>query len=643
MSALKLAGSKGPVALGKRLGKGGEGEVYEVLGQPALVAKLYLRKITAERAEKLRIMPKLLTPTLAALTAWPHDVLSNGAGKVVGFLMPRLQAQDVHEVYGPKSRQRHFPQADWRLLLRVSLNIARAFAVVHEAGHLVADVNHGGVMVSPDATVRLIDCDSFQITHGAKTFLCEVGVEDFTPPELQGGSFRGVLRTANHDNFGLAVLIFRLLMLGRHPFAGRHLGKGDLSIGEAIAQYKYAYSRDTARTQMEIPPTAPPVLAAGPEAAELWEQAFSPAGTQPKARPTAAQWVHALSALEGALAKCSHHPAHYFARGIPCPWCDIQMRTGTPPFLLPGDQAPRTNTGGPFSLEAVWAQITSVQAPPELPPPDIAPGAQPALEAQDYASKKRLFRGLGAATAVGILATGVAIGFPWVVCGLVAGVLYIAIAALAPSIDVSNYADRKKAAESALRDLRVRWQNEASSQAFHAKLKELHGRREAWRALPATRQAEHAVLMNNREQSARIRFLDRFEIERASINGIGPAKKAMLESYGIETAADIERAAVRKVPGFGPALTQRLLDWRRSVEQDFRFNPNSSIDPRDLADLERRMAQHKRELEDALRKGAAELHQLRTTVLSRRQALEGPIRAAAEARAQADADLSAVR
>ncbi|MDP2232511.1 MAG: hypothetical protein Q8K89_02665, partial [Actinomycetota bacterium] len=99
MSAHKLMGSKGPVALGKRLGKGGEGEVYEVLGQPALVAKLYLREITAERAEKLRIMPKLLTPTLAALTAWPHDVLSNGAGKVVGFLMPRLQAQDVHEVY----------------------------------------------------------------------------------------------------------------------------------------------------------------------------------------------------------------------------------------------------------------------------------------------------------------------------------------------------------------------------------------------------------------------------------------------------------------------------------------------------------------------------------------------------------------
>ena len=241
------------------------------------------------------------------------------------------------------------------------------------------------------------------------------------------------------------------------------------------------------------------------------------------------------------------------------------------------------------------------------------------------------------------MTAGIAIGFPWVLCAFVAWVLYVTAAALAPSINLSHYSDRKKAAESVLRDLRVRWQNEASSRAFQAKLKELHGKREAWRALPATRQAEHAVLMNNRELSARTKFLDRFQIERASINGIGPAKKAMLESYSIETAADIERAAVLKVPGFGPALTQRLLDWRRSVEKDFRFDPKSVIDPRDLADLDRRMAQHKRELEDALRKGAAELHQLRTNVLSRRQALEGRVRAAAEAVSQAEADLSALR
>ena len=62
------------------------------------------------------------------------------------------------------------------------------------------------VLVAPDATVKLIDCDSFQITAQGKRYLCEVGVETFTPPELQGKNLRQIMRTANHDGFGLAVM-----------------------------------------------------------------------------------------------------------------------------------------------------------------------------------------------------------------------------------------------------------------------------------------------------------------------------------------------------------------------------------------------------------------------------------------------------
>lgn len=117
----------------------------------------------------------------------------------------------------------------------------------------------------------------------------------------------------------------------------------------------------------------------------------------------------------------------------------------------------------------------------------------------------------------------------------------------------------------------------------------------------------------------------------------------MLESYGIETAADVNNNAVTSVPGFGPALTKRLLDWRRSIEARFRFNPSAGVDPRDVVDLDRKMAQQKRDLEETLRKGAIELHQLRTSILSRRQALEGPMRTAAQSLAQAEADLAAIQ
>lgn len=630
MSTPAVTGSKGRVKLGQLLKKGGEGAVYYVQDQPSLLAKLYLKDIGPERAEKLRIMPQLLTPKLASLTAWPHDVLHGPGGKVVGFLMPKINAHDVHELYGPKSRRQFFPQADWRLLVRAALNTARAFAVVHEAGYVVGDINHGAVLVSQDATVRLIDCDSFQITVGAKTFRCEVGMEDFTPPELQGTSFRGLTRTMNHDNFGLAVLIFRLLMLGRHPFAGRHLGKGDLSIAEAIAQCKYAYSHEKHRTQMERPPAAPPVLVAGHEVSTLWEQAFSAAGKQPRGRPTAVQWVHTLLKLEANFAKCTNHAGHYYARGITCPWCPIQMQTGTPPFPLPhGHVSPPI--GGIFSLEAVWAQITSVPPPGAAPSVPSVQRPPASTEVQGLASKRVFYNWMAAIAAAGVFFAGLAFEFFWLICGFAAWMAYGWIASMAPARDVGRFQQHKLTAESELRSLTDRWYREASPQNFDTKLAELRRQRDEYVHLGSTRQNRYNNLLANREAAARERFLDTFEIEKAAISGIGPAKKAMLESYGFETAADVNWNISGTVPGFGPALTKRLMNWRKSVAAKFRFNHSAPLDPRDLADLEQQMSRQKRDLENALRKGAAELQQIRNTILKQRQALQAPLHNAATA------------
>ncbi len=73
----------------------------------------------------------------------------------------------------------------------------------------MGDVNQNSFMVGRDSKVVLIDSDSFQINANGTLHLCEVGVSHFTPPELQTlPSFVGFERTANHDNFGLALLIF---------------------------------------------------------------------------------------------------------------------------------------------------------------------------------------------------------------------------------------------------------------------------------------------------------------------------------------------------------------------------------------------------------------------------------------------------
>jgi DNA-binding helix-hairpin-helix protein with protein kinase domain len=86
-------------------------------------------------------------------------------------------------------------------------------------------------------------------------------------------------------------------------------------------------------------------------------------------------------------------------------------------------------------------------------------------------------------------------------------------------------------------------------------------------------------------------LLDRFEIERTTIPKIGPGRKQTLSSYGIETAADIKESEIAKVPGFGPVLRSKLIEWREAVEARFRFDPNRKLDARHIAMLNRRFFQ----------------------------------------------------
>ena len=229
-------------------------------------------------------MAEMASIDLTAFAAWPLEVLHDGKPQnVCGIVLPRIDRHDeIHKLYSPAHRKIEYPDKDWSFLAHAAMNCAAAFDAIHAKGHVIGDVNQGNVLVSQRGTVFLIDCDSFQVCARGRTFLCEVGVPQFTAPELQGQSFRGMTRTANHDRFGLALMIFHLLMMGRHPFAGRYLGDGDMPIEQAIAEYRFAFSRDAARLEMAAPPQTLPLERITPRLAPLFEQAFS--ARQPAAR-----------------------------------------------------------------------------------------------------------------------------------------------------------------------------------------------------------------------------------------------------------------------------------------------------------------------------------------------------------------------
>jgi len=634
----------GFLKLGEELARGGEGAIYEIAGRPDVVAKLYLKAIDRERSEKISALVSLGNEKLRALTAWPVEALRDAAGNTCGFTMPRIVGhRDIHNLYNPRSRKAEFPSADWRFLIRASTNVARAFAVIHGAGVVVGDVNERGVMVSKDAIVRVIDCDSFQVFVGDRRFPCTVGVPTFTPPEIQNQrDFKSIVRTANHDNFGLALLIFQLLFMGKHPFAGRFLGRGEMPLEKSIAEFRFVYGSEGRTFQMEPPPGAPPLAVVPSPIATLFEKAFSRNGVS-QGRPAAKEWVAALETLEGQVKKCSTNASHYHLSGLgSCPWCKVEATTGVILFnvyFLPG------TSGGAIDLSLIWTQIAAVPVPG--PAPDFtrnysAASIKPSEEALS----------VGRAKSMRVAGVWVVLIFAVILCFAVSAmsILWIIGGIVLANVvgrgeayreKVQAFSAKYRMAEAQYRSVKERWDREAGDGRFLSKLRELENCRNQWKDLPAARQRRYQQLEHEREKQQRDRFLDSFTIENASIPGIGAGRKAVLESFNRETALDINHSM--RVPGFGPALKGKLMDWRRSVEQRFRFDARRGVDSRDIANLDKEIADQRGKLEKSLSSGASALLQIKNQILAQRKILEGQVNESYRAMLQSKADMDATR
>jgi hypothetical protein len=368
------------------IGAGGEAVVYGVPGDGSLVAKLYHHP-AIERARKLGMMlahPPAMPEGTAI--AWPADLLLDGGGRFAGFVMPRAEGPRLFEFYNPVSRRGVAPAFHAGLLHRAGRNLAAAFDALHAAGYVVGDVNESNLLVSPaDAAVTLVDADSLQVRDAetGTVFRSKVGKAEFTPPELQGVSFETVDRAETHDRFGLAVLLYLLLMEGTHPFATRLRAHGEAMPVEARIR-RGLFPHASADDDCHPPRLSPPFDALHPPLRALFLRAFAAGHADPAVRPSPAEWRDALEAAEAALAVCAANPLHRHAPHLAaCPWCKrTALLGGRDPFppagtvLAPAPRPPRP-------------QARRVPAPPPAAPaarPAPAASATPAVSPAPAAS-----------------------------------------------------------------------------------------------------------------------------------------------------------------------------------------------------------------------------------------------------------------
>jgi DNA-binding helix-hairpin-helix protein with protein kinase domain len=605
--------------LARQIGKGGEGAVYEAAEVGDLALKLYWPDKAKDRREKLTAMASAQWYKTTQFVAFPIDVLfSNGA--FVGYIMKKIGGhKPVHLLYSPASRKVEFARSSFPFLVRTASNMSRAVASVHATGCVIGDVNESGFLISSNATSVLIDSDSFQVTSGQKRFLCQVGKPEYTPPELLGARLDQVTRTANHDNFGLAVLVFQLLFMGRHPFAGRFSGTGDMPIERSIAEYRFAYSSQSATTRMKPPPGAPLLTDFPTSIAQAFEAAFGKAGLS--GRPTAATWVMLLQNLESELVQCDADGAHHHVKGKPCPWC--RMEQASPGFVAFGSFEQAVLIPTQIDVGQFNGILNSIRDPGAWPSFDsivVAPTNLVAVLAAPGLIRKLKFRAL---TGIGTCSFGTVL--IWYGGGaLLPGLVALAVGLISnvfPPRELRQLRAVRSQAEAAFKAVHEAWQRAASSTKCFDLRREATETIRQLTELPTEERRGRDELERKKKELQLYRFLDSVLIRNSKIKKIGSGRKATLASFGIESAAAVDVNKIAAIPGFGPTLISELLAWRQGVVARFVFNPKEPVNPIDLANLKSKIANRKAALEKGIRNSLTALQQECTQSIDQRKKL----------------------
>lgn len=583
----KLYADGRELQIDKRIGKGGEGEVFSLGNLPGYAVKLYLPGLIGDREQKIRTMVAIHLADNSPMVAFPKKVVVDGRGGFVGFIMRLVDNhKEIHELQTPSSRQKYFPKADYRFIVRVALNIAKVFAQVHATGCVVGDINQRGILVSPHATVVIIDADSFQVTDGTRRYLCVVGVPEYTPPELQGKSLKSVYRTANHDAFGLAVCLFQLLCMDRHPFSGRYSGLGEMPIEKAIEEYRFVYS--ARNTGMTPPPGTVRLNDFTPGIGRLFEAAF--ANNPVAKRPSAAAWVAALEELESSLRSCSRNKLHHYAQSAAeCPWCRMERVYGRPLFLdtdpsyapIPAGRFD-PESGLVLNLSAILATVDGVVIPSliSVPMPQILNMPKPSQAARKALAHRRLrpyvkIAGIGAL--IGAV-YGLSIGLP-----LIGALVFAVIGVWLIIKRWSNLdwllADHRR--QSAAMVARIEYlQRKLPIERVIRKKAEILDAVEEFKQCAAAFGGVKNDYGKRRKQKQLDDYLSQFAIRAAGIPKINSVDLASLASYGFTTACDVKRNDVQQVHGIGPVKAASINAWIRTLEAGFKYQ--NAYDKEDL-------------------------------------------------------------
>lgn len=330
------------ISLGEMINKGGAaGRIYRVNGHPELVAKIFhnINKSSTNR-EKLQAM-LLNRPSFSPAMkdgkqfmmedgrnyiqiAWPEALLENDSGFCVGYLMPLIdlsQAASLDHLMQKAIRQKLKLTEKYEHRLQAAYNLCTMVAALHEKGHYIIDLKPSNVYVYKQSMlITLLDCDGFSIRGEKGRYPAEFVSEEYIYPEGMNESCDQM--GEEQDKFALAVILFKLLNNGIHPFSGvpRKQGLPNLTIQERIAAYHYAYGAWADLYQAPHPYSIHDYF--HKDTLELFDRAF----VKGMKRPSAAEWEQHLRWLLQNIRPCKKNPDHAYFTSKGCGLCSIEAK-----------------------------------------------------------------------------------------------------------------------------------------------------------------------------------------------------------------------------------------------------------------------------------------------------------------------------
>jgi DNA-binding helix-hairpin-helix protein with protein kinase domain len=367
--------------VGKLLGAGGQGEVYDVsLDGLTFALKWYhAHYVAIDTTLRTRLDRSVRRGAPTEDFLWPLDLVDVRASGSFGYVMPLRSGNyvSIRDLIAPPPRRL---ELSLPRRATICLQLANSFLELHASGFCYQDINFGNFFLDPQ-TGKVLICDNDNVNiDGAEASI--YGTRKFMAPEVVR---RECLPTSRTDLFSMSVLFFYTLF-GWHPLDGRR--EAEIRVLDAAEELKL-YGTQPLFLFDPNDDSNGPVEGFHDAIVARWRslpgsvrtlfvRAFTEGLRDPSARVLETEWRTALRAVTDATLACRNcgfeHVADYRRSGLVCLETCIACGAplSCPPILLVNHRAilldqEREIEQSALDRSASRTRAASVEAHPSRP------------------------------------------------------------------------------------------------------------------------------------------------------------------------------------------------------------------------------------------------------------------------------------